>query len=186
MKIGTHNSMSYLRPKKWYMYLFRFIAKCQQVDIKKQYELGARMFDLRIGYDKNSKLEFRHGRMTFKGNVEEALKFLNTRRTKCYIRLILEIKKDDLSQELLFIKDCRKWESEYKKLVFFCGRRKYDWEIIYKFKTPEPIINQLVSSMTWKKLDDWYPWIYARLMNRKNISEYNSKDWLLIDFINIQ
>lgn len=186
MKLGTHNSMSYLKPKKWYMYLFRFMAKCQKVDISKQYKLGARMFDIRIAYDKNGNPEFRHGSMRYKGNVEEALKFLNSRRARCRIRLILEINKPSTRQVNLFIKDCKKWESQYKRLIFFCGRRKYDWNIVYNFNTKEPIINQLVSSMTWKKFDDWYPWIYAKIMNKKNISAYNSNDWLLIDFINIQ
>nr|DAH01868.1 MAG TPA: hypothetical protein [Crassvirales sp.] len=29
MKLGTHNSMSYLKPKRWWMRPFHFIAKCQ-------------------------------------------------------------------------------------------------------------------------------------------------------------
>lgn len=185
MKLGTHNSMSYLPPKKWYMYPFRFMAKCQSKSIEEQYKLGARMFDLRIHYDKNDMPEFRHGSMAFKGNVEEVLKLLNRKRNKCYIRLLLETKnnKDLFRQQILFIKDCERWESEYKKLIFFCGRRKFDWHIIYEFKNSEPVINQLVSSMTWKIWDDWCPWIYAKLMNKKNLANYKSEDWLLIDFI---
>lgn len=187
MKLGTHNSMSYLKPKKWYMNIFRFMAKCQKVDISKQYKLGARMFDIRIAYDENGTPEFRHGKMRYKGNVEEALAFLNTRKARCRIRLILEINSHSLKQEFFFIKDCTKWEAKYKRLIFFCGRRKYDWDIVYKFKTPEPNITQLVSSMTWKKIDDWYPWLYAKIMNKRNLDSYkNSNNWVLIDFINIQ
>lgn len=188
MKIGTHDSMTYLEPKKWWMKPFHFMARCQKVDIKEQYKLGARMFDLRIHYDKDGILEFRHGFMSFKGDVEKVLEYLNSRRTKSYIRLILEVNKSNnlIKQELLFKHDCRKWEEKYKKLVFFCGRRKFDWKQVYEFKTKEPVINQLVSSMTWKIWDDWFPWIYAKLMNKKNLAKYDSKDWLLIDFIDIR
>ena len=35
MKLGTHNSMSYLPLKKWYMYPFRFMAKCQKLSVDK-------------------------------------------------------------------------------------------------------------------------------------------------------
>lgn len=188
MKLGTHNSMTYLKPKKWYMYPFRFIAKCQKVDIKKQYELGARMFDIRIHYDKNGNPEFRHGFMAFKGDVEGVFKYLNNKKAKCYIRLVLEVIKEKgiKEQEAFFIRDCKRWESTYSKLNFFCGCRKLDWKKVYSFSTPEPKINQLVSSTTWKKLDDWYPWLYAVLMNKKNLANYNSTDWLLIDFIEIK
>lgn len=188
MKLGTHNSMSYLKPKKWYMYLFRFMAKCQRVDIEEQYKLGARMFDLRIHYNKDGVPEFKHGAMVFKGDVEETIRCLNSKRARTYVRLILEVKdnKDLARQETLFRRDCSIWYLRYRKIVFFCGRRKFDWKEVFNFGTPEPVINQLISSMTWKIYDDWYPWLYARIMNKKNLSTYNSKDWLLIDFIDIQ
>ena len=31
MKKGSHNTMTYLKPSKWYLYPFIFIAKCQLV-----------------------------------------------------------------------------------------------------------------------------------------------------------
>ena len=51
MNIGTHNSLTYLTPKKWWQKLIKFTAKCQEVDYEKQYELGARVFDIRLWYD---------------------------------------------------------------------------------------------------------------------------------------
>lgn len=186
MKIGTHNSMSYLPLKKWYLYPFKFMAKCQSKSIKEQYEVyGARMFDLRIAF-RNFKPEFRHGIMAYKGNVIDVLKYLNSLNNKIYVRLTLETKKEDNTQENLFKCLCNLWEKQYKNIKFFNGRRKFDWKKLYNFKTKEPNITQLVSSMTWKKLDDWCPWLYARIMNKKNIANYKSKDWLLIDFINIK
>ena len=51
---------------------------------------------------------------------------------------------------------------------------------------PEPTLDQKISSMTWKIFDDWYPYIYARLMNHKNIKTGTDKDYLMIDFLHIQ
>lgn len=187
MKLGTHNSMSYLEPKKWYMKPFRFIAKCQNKSIEEQFEMGARMFDIRISYDKFGVPEFRHGSMAFKGDVEEVFKYLNSRKTKVYVRLLLETPgKYPTLNEISFVKDCRIWEEEYKKIVFFCGRRKSDWEVLYNFKYKEPNINQYVSSMMGNKLDDIWPWLYAKLHNKKNFKECSKTKWALFDFIDIR
>lgn len=187
VKIGTHNSMSYLPPKKWYMYPFRFVAKCQAKSIEEQYEkYNARMFDLRIAFNKKGIPEFRHGVMRYKGDVYSVLDYLNSKQDKIYIRLTLETKKESAFQEDLFVAFCSKAVRDYPYLKFFNGTRKFDWKKLYAFKTKEPQITQLISSMTWKKWDDWYPWLYARFMNKKNIANFNNKGWLLVDFINIQ
>lgn len=177
--------MSYLPPKKWYLYPFKFMAKCQNCSIEEQYKLGARMFDLRVRYDKNNMPEFRHGSMAFKGNVENVLQYLNSTKAKTYVRLLLEVNnnKDLNRQELLFSIDCSKWENTYKGITFFCGRRKFDWKQVYKFKADDIKVIQKVSSMTGTVLDDWCPWLYAKLFNKKNYKEWDSKNWLLLDFI---
>ena len=53
MILGSHNSWSYLPPKHWWMWSFHFMAKCQRVDIREQYEkYGVRCFDLRVRWKK--------------------------------------------------------------------------------------------------------------------------------------
>lgn len=187
MKLGTHNSMSYLPAKKWYLTPFKFMARCQSKSIEEQYELGARMFDLRVAFDKSNSPEFRHGMMRYKGNVLLALETLNhlskANGKKLYVRFILETKKESAAQELLFIKLCKTCESLYPDLRFFGGNRKFDWKKMYGFKNREPKITQLISSMTGTVLDDWYPRLYAKFFNKKNYKEWNSKEWLLLDFI---
>ena len=37
MLIGSHNSFTYLKPRKWWMRLFTIFAKCQSENIIKQY-----------------------------------------------------------------------------------------------------------------------------------------------------
>lgn len=189
MNIGTHNSMSYLPPKKWYMWPFRFIAKCQKKNIEEQYKLGARMFDLRVSFDDNAIPEFRHGSMAYKGDVHSVLETLNNLPNKVYVRLVLEIGKNNKEpqfRETLFSKYCAEWEKEFTNLRFFEGTRKYDWKVVYNFKRKTPNIVQKISSMTGSVLDDWYPWLYARFNNKKNIANHKGKEWLLVDFIEIQ
>lgn len=181
MKLGTHNSMSYLPPKKWYLNLFKFMAKCQNLDIFDQYKLGAKMFDIRISFD-GYQPEFRHGLIAFKGDVESTLIALNSYKN-VYVRLILETDEYSKKQEELFIMMCKEWEKEYTNIKFFCGRRKYDWKQLYKFKLDDIEVVQKIASMTGTKLDDLFPWLYAKFFNKRNYKDWDAKKWLLLDYI---
>ena len=92
MNIGTHNSLTYLTPKKWWQKLIKFTAKCQAVNYEEQYRLGARVFDVRLWYDDNFKIEIRHGRIAYIGGftvLYDMFDFLDSKKD-CYVRLICE------------------------------------------------------------------------------------------------
>lgn len=192
-KIGSHNSMTYLPPKKWYMYPFKFVAKCQSSTIEEQYEkYSIRMFDIRISFDKETgKPEFRHGLISYKGNVDKVFEYLNS-KGKVYVRLILEEYKEDKTrlQEDKFYLYCIKWEKKYPNIKFFGGIRKRDWKEIYHFKYNPRYEDKYSSNnkngTTGTIMDDWFPWLYARFNNKKNIKKGTDKPWLLIDFVNIK
>lgn len=126
MNIGSHNSLSYLRPKKWWMRLFHFMARCQDIDFVDQYILGARVFDLRISFDRKhfGKVQVRHGAMEF----DIPTSFLNlfyyylNSAGDCYLRVILEFNKEpkDIEyQEQKFRTYCEQLENKYKHIKFF-------------------------------------------------------------------
>lgn len=46
--IGSHNTMTYLKPLRWWMKLINFTSKCQTKDMEKQYAAGVRYFDIRV------------------------------------------------------------------------------------------------------------------------------------------
>lgn len=192
MKLASHNSMTYLPPKKWYMYLFRFAARCQNKTIEEQYEqYGIRMFDLRISFLKNGLVEFRHGLIAYKGDVKEILNYLNTRDEKVYVRFILE--SDNNCGELRFIHFCNWCLEHYTNIIFFEGVLKKNWKQLVNFGTTVPTYDHKYASnnnpinYTGKtRLDDLYPWIYAKLFNRKNIKKGTDKEYLFLDFVNIQ
>lgn len=185
-KIGTHNTMSYLSPKQWWMKPFHFVAKCQNLTLEEQYNLGCRMFDMRVKFNKEGEPHFRHGMMAFKGDVYETLKLLNDKSNDAdfiYVRFILESKIDSFQKEH-FIEFCKNIERDYPNIGLFCGRDKYTWEQLYKFKLDDIYdIWQPVSSLMWKKIDDWFPWLYAHFMNRKNYKKWDRKQWISLDFI---
>lgn len=205
MNIGTHNSLTYLTPKKWWQKLIGFTAKCQAVDYKKQYELGARVFDVRLWYDDDLKMEIRHGRIAYKIGYTVFFNMLEFLEEKgdCYVRILCEedsFAKNDpivIDKEKCFIEDCRYIESMYDNIKFFGGNRKYDWKVLYNFKNKDiPTLVDRYSSTTslfknnkkWLAvLDDLCPILYAKLKNKTLIKEHNDKDgYLFIDFINIK
>ena len=192
--LGSHNTMSYLRPKTWWGRLFRFMVQCQSKTLAEQWEARVRYFDLRIGYDSDWNAEFRHGAIAFRfgsfNDVEDVLQWLEEKATasgeEVWVRLLLEKDRESSVPGTCveqFCIDCERWERIFPHLLFHCGRRKSDWRQLYDFAVKEPSMEQAVSSMTWKVWDDWCPWIYAKLMNKKTLKRGTDKEVLLMDFV---
>lgn len=209
IKIGSHNSLSYIKPKKWYLRPFHFMARCQSKDYVEQYETyGVRLFDVRIWFDKYGKLEVRHGLMTFNIDVDELNNFFEylDKKGDCYCRILLEednvLKKNKSIKEIeaKFSDFCKNIEDTYKHIAFFGGNRKYDFNVVYKFKVEDPHLKDCYSSTTsWfthsnnrilRIIDDWWPWPYAKFHNKKNIEKFEKEEknnyFLFLDFVNIR
>lgn len=183
MKLGTHNSMTYLKPKKWYMYPFRFMARCQDIDIERQYEYGVRHFDLRIVFDKDGTPEFRHGMMAYKGDVYKTISYLNERPEPVYCKFWLELNKDNEEQEKLFAYLCELLEKGNKNIKFYGGQNKKG-KALYRFKNGEPVHVACFSSLQKPVFDDLYPKLYAKRHN-KNAKKNCRKGLLILDFVEI-
>ena len=203
MKLTTHNTMSYQKPKQLWAKIIPFVARCQSVDYIKQYELGAIGFDLRIFWDKNGNLEFRHGIVSYPAdNIWEVLDFI--RDHNLYVRILFELRSynkkhikniDELKDK--FREFCKEIEDKYPTVKFYGGCATCDWEQLYVFKNDEhmPELGLYSSNTSLFKssnkllsvIDDLCPWIYAKLMNRKNMKKYkDSEQYISVDFINIQ
>lgn len=202
MKLASHNSWSYAKPKYWYMYPFRFMVKCQKHSIPNQWNAGVRMFDLRLFFDKKNNLLVRHGIFSFDISPEKLfadLGYLDDRGKKepVYVRIILEQNhhvKSQEYQEQKFISYCEMITKTFKNIYFLEGRRKYDWKQLYNTGFDTPHVTHCYSSTTsmfgsnkdkwYAKIDDFWPWLYAQLRNSKNYAENISKDtFLMLDFI---
>lgn len=191
MIIGSHNSWSYATPKKWWMKLLRFTAKCQDADIKTQYEkYDVRCFDLRIR-EKEGRLVIAHGLIEYDlniANLQEDLRYLN-KKEDTYVRVILEIRKErkvTTDQIVFFIKWCKKFKRYYPNITFWCGKVLSSYEEIFVFDS-EPTCEEKYSSVCKPKLiDDLYPRCFAKRNNKKILEEGTNKNILLIDFVNIK
>lgn len=178
---GSHNTMTYLRPKHGWMFLGLPIARCQKKDYKEQWKAGARVFDLRVYYDTDTRAwGFAHGLMDFKVEecVEDVVEWLAhralTAQEPAYIRIILE-KWTCEAQCHYFAKWCESIEKLYNYIpyvAFIGGNRKGDWKKLYTFATDidDCYNNQWVSSMAEDAR--WYekafPFLYASRCNKKN------------------
>lgn len=202
MELATHNTMTYRKPKQFWAKFIPFVSRCQSVDYKTQHKLGAKGFDLRIFWDKDGKLEFRHGIVSYNADdIDEILDYAN--ENNIYLRIMLETRAynikyidnlDELKQR--FIDFCSQVESKYPNLKCYGGKTMHNWTTIYEFKN-KPVIKEvsLYSSLTslfnsnnnfLRVIDDICPWIYAKLNNKKNINAYKDDDCtLVVDFINI-
>ena len=187
--LGSHNSWSYLPAKKWWMKPFAFMARCQNISISKQYELGVRCFDLRIRFDHGSPV-IAHGLMQYKYTFEELLNDLDMLNSKgdCYVRLLHEVrnKKQYTEESVEMFKDiCSQFESTYENIKFWCGRNLYNWDIDYKFNNNPTCEEKYSSVQPPKLLDDWYPKIYAMCKNKEIKKIGTNCQILLIDYVNI-
>lgn len=190
---GSHNTMTYLPVKNWWLFPGLLIARCQKRDYIEQFNRGARVFDLRVYYDTEAnRWGFAHGLINFK--VKEMslnlicwhLALLKiTTRDDIYVRFILE-KWTSESQCRYFSEMCEAYELHYPELKFIGGNRKGDWKKLYTFKTdvPDSLNNQWVSSMAedarW--YEKTFPFLYARRMNKKNKIKMKEK-LNLFDFV---
>lgn len=208
MILGTHNTMTYRKPKKFWMRLLKWTAKCQGVDYKTQHEkYGVNAFDLRVFWDTKGNIEFRHGMIAYDGSdFFDVIRYCTDNNIT--VRLFFEercfkhLKKRSEKMELKdrFKRLGRLIETVYPTLKIYGGRNTDTWELVYKFKEGEKDEYEYYSSLTslfnnnnkWlAKIDDICPKIYAKFKNRwikeTVIPAYEGKEGIFhMDFIEIQ
>lgn len=189
MKIISHNSWSFAKPKKWWMKLINFTAKCQNVNIKNQYLHGADAFDLRIRFDKNRQLQVVHGYIVYDISNKELFKDLQYLNEVggITIRLLHDIrnaKQAASSPVEEFVKYARYYETMFPNITFFGGNNLYNGNRDYEFSNWFTIEGKYgsVSKPTWF----WgiCPFLYAIFHNKSNVEQGTDKDFLMIDFVN--
>lgn len=129
--LGTHNSNTYLKPRKWWMRLINFTSKCQKLTITEQLEHGVRYFDFRINYDENKRMIINcHGLVEYKSSVnamvEDIIDFCARTEEHVHIRFVY----DDT-----FIKrtyDNMIYDLVKFSLYFFILDENISWELIIK------------------------------------------------------
>lgn len=197
--IASHNSFTYMSVRKWWMWPFVWMARCQKIDTFEQMALGTRLFDIRLRFDKDGNPFICHGLIEFKSPANMLDVFLDG--LQClgddfYVRMVLETSKTDEFQETCFKTCCETLQGKFPRIHFFGGNNRTDWGCkrpIYDFGTPLEDLDDKYSSTTnlfpfaWmRRLDDLCPILYARLHNKENIEKGTTHKWLFIDFVDIR
>lgn len=195
--IASHNSLTYLKPTKWWMRLFNFIAKCQSKTIKEQYEdYNVRMFDFRIDFNKNNDILIKHGLAVYNISTEKLMnifEYLNNKKGVKYINIVFECSPEESInlpkwKEECFKSFCEFIENNYKNIRFIGGDVKYSWYKLYRFKNKHnpTSVSKFASSATKNKFDDLWPWLYAKIHNKESLKENRNNKYIWLDFVNIQ
>lgn len=194
--LASHNTMSYLTPRRWYFKPLAFTAKCQSKPIQEQYEkYGVRLFDLRFRFNKKGEIHFAHGAVEYIGNIAfifSILEYLNTLKD---IVVIVRYENKEGEFEEDFKVWCNYLETVYTNVKWVGGINKWKGKLVYKFKNPFPSVEDKYSScntnepskpVTGTILDDLCPIWYAKKNNKKNRAIGTEKDYLMIDFVEIK
>lgn len=188
MVLGSHNSWTYLTPRKWYWRLLSFTAKCQDKPISGQYRAGATCFDLRVRTDKDGMLCVVHNNVEYSYSVGDILKDIEWLDGKggCMVRVLHDVRsKARYTEESTkaFVDFCRKL-SAYKNVRFFGGNNLYDGKVDYQFEGGYPgIEGAYASERKPNSLYAIFPRLYAKRYNGMELSRGTDKDVLLMDFV---
>lgn len=196
MIYGTHNTMTYLKPRKWWMWLFNWTAKCQSETIYKQIEAyKVRMFDMRVRFNGETPI-LAHGLVEYDDvDALDMNDFLTSYAERnpdedFYCRVMLEntfMSSDKYPEQIKKFKEfCKALESNApKNLHYVGGWKKDDFSCVYKFETKQPDMYGNHASCSKYKIVQIWPWIYAKLHNKESHKRGTDKTVLMLDFIQI-
>lgn len=190
--LGSHNTLTYNKIRGWRKLLTPW-SKCQEVDYKKQYELGVRYFDIRIKFINNLPVAV-HNKNVYKfGHTEldEMFSWMNE-KGDCYFRIVLDIRKtpkDADKQGNLFEKYVANIEKKYPNINI--DEALIAWDYTHtRLDREHKYIYEKHASVTsnWEVIKT--PKHYAKQHNGPVRYSYKAilksdNSALLIDFVNI-
>lgn len=196
--LGSHNSLTYLPCRKWWMYLINWAAKCQSKTLNTQFHDGAKYFDFRIRF-KDGKPVIAHGLIEYKGNIDYMVANLNYFaeyfKETIYLRFVLEYNKipeDFASQIASLVNLVRYYRGKYPNITYTYIMSKWNEQKVatyYSKDTDTPTLIHKYSSVLKEKRFLWIPYWYAKLHNKKNrkvfkhVLEDKDSQVLMLDFV---
>ena len=196
--LGSHNSLTYLPCRKWWMYLINWAAKCQSKTLNEQFHNGAKYFDFRIRF-KDGKPVIAHGLIEYKGNIDYMVANLNYFaeyfKETIYLRFVLEYNKipeDFASQIASLVNLVRYYRGKYPNITYTYVMSKWNEQKVATYYSKDkdtPTLIHKYSSVLKEKRFLWIPYWYAKLHNKKNrkvfkhVLEDKDSKVLMLDFV---
>lgn len=194
--LGSHNSLSYLPCKRWWMYLINWATKCQSKTLSEQFHDGVRYFDIRLKWDSRKETWIiTHGIIEYKGNIRRVLETLNSLvefyNEKLYVRFILEYNKrpDDEATKIIKLRNFVRYaRGEYSNIMYHLIETKWDEKVIETYSNNIILIDFYPNFLECKRFF-WIPYWYAKFHNKenrktfKNSLEDKANRVLMLDFV---
>lgn len=193
MKLASHNSMTFLPVRQWWLRPFAFMSRCQSLDLFAQ-AAYTDFFEIRVRFDSNDRPVFAHGLAEYEYSEEWAqlLNFLwytnlvrFDYRANVMVHLEYTRKKGLARQVELFRDFCADLEQRYSHAINFSGGCvKRDWSQVYKFSSPvkAPTYTNVTASTRGGKLNDLWPWLWTRRHRHDPLPDL-PVDYARVDFI---
>lgn len=186
MKLGTHNSLSYMRCQ-WWLEPFAWIGRCQSMTIKEQFLYGVRYFDIRVKFV-NGVAKSGHGIFTYNVLIDDILSLLqkyyneqNKDKQEVVVRLFLEnSKRNPTLYAKEFMMNIKTWKEKYKELIFVEGGCRYDYHSYIEHNVP----TRICYAEYWKKkLCIPWPKHWAKKHNKELHQNDNDEIFSIYDFV---
>lgn len=194
--LGSHNSLTYLPCRKWWMYLINWATKCQSKTLSEQFHDGVRYFDIRLKWDNRKETWIiAHGLIEYKGNIRRVLETLDSLaefyNKKLYVRFMLEYNKrpDDEAIKIIKLRNFVRYaRGEYSNIRYHLIETKWDEKVIEIYSNNITLIHSYSSVLGCKRFF-CIPYWYAKFHNKENRKTFKNsledKDdkVLMLDFV---
>lgn len=190
--IGSHNSLSFLPPRQFWLRPFAWIAKCQSLDVAGQWATGVRYFDIRIRF-RDNRIISGHGLIDYDIPVNEVLKWIDNRSKteQCVVRLMLEKKgRQDDDLFLSFVNIVREVHSH---ILFTGGLRKDPFETIAQLENVREkhcyaLFQDYSAQTLLQKIKGFkfpWPWYWAKKNNSGYKESADAFSYTILDFVEL-
>lgn len=186
-KIATHNSATGEKPLGLVSYFVIPFARTQSKTIREQYEVGCRMFDIRVRFHNNT-LYCAHGLFITKRSAWDIINEINTFPEKCYVSITYEGKLS-LSDIPTFKELINHWKRVFNNINWGEIAVKYtdndikvDWDVLIPSDRWERAIQGFLplDGKTWQTYIP-IPWLWKKIYFNK--PKFNSDYYICVDFL---
>ena len=182
--IGSHNTMTYLPVRKWWMHLFNWMAKCQNHSIEDQYNKGVRVFDFRLKFYKNNPIGyFAHGLIDYTNGKSPFFiitEFLLSHQDITQIRLFAEDTNCRYYDYSRFEEVANSIKDTFQRINVIVVHSRKSWE-----RTGDSIYTDIEDyyKFSWKRLIP-FPRLYTYMYGGSYSKEEEQPNYLIYkDFI---
>lgn len=135
--LASHDTFTYDKPRNPLLNLISIFWRCQKVDVKTQYDLGVRIFDIRVSRFKNNWVAA-HGIYKSKNisfaTIYDICKHFKLEFPNSMIRIYLEDNTSDGKNKdilNLYLKECEEAWGKYESMIWELGTHR-PWIAYYK------------------------------------------------------